>query len=685
MSNCAAGAAPKFPASLMSRPFSWGILGTGAIAHTFARGLAHARLSRLAAVASRTSDKARAFAAEFAGSRPHDSYEALLADPEINAVYISTPHPAHATWAIRAAEAGKHILCEKPLGMNHAEGMVIAEAARAGGVLLAEAFMYRHAPQTDRIVEIVRQGILGEVKFVQATFGFRIAYDPAKRHFSNALGGGGILDVGCYPVSFARLIAGAVVNQRFVNPTEVKGCAALNPVTGTDDWAAATLIFPGGLVAQAATGVALAQDNSVRIYGTGGWLHVPTPWIPAREGGVTRFYLHRPGGAHEEIVVETSDWLYAIEADALATAALAGAREVAAMSVADTLGNLTALDAWRQSAGLTYHAELPENFSQTISGRPLRFRGKKSIPTASLAGLDKPVARLVMGCDNQRAMPHAAAMWDDWFERGGNCFDTSFHYGGGVPEKLLGHWLRHRGVRSECVLIVKGAHTPLCTPEWVSRQLQQSLERLQTDEADIYIMHRDNPDVPVGEFVDVLDEHARAGRIKIFGGSNWSIERFQKANAYARRKGRREFTVLNNNFSLARMVQPVWAGCVTASDPASRRWLKRTQTPLFAWSSQARGFFTERAGPDRRDDPELVNSWYSEDNFLRRSRAHVLARERGVQPINIALAYVLAQPFPIWPLVGPREIAETVSTLGVLDVTLTPNELAWLNLGRTQP
>jgi aryl-alcohol dehydrogenase-like predicted oxidoreductase len=240
--------------------------------------------------------------------------------------------------------------------------------------------------------------------------------------------------------------------------------------------------------------------------------------------------------------------------------------------------------------------------------------------------------------------------------------------------------MRSRGVRGEAVVICKGAHTPFCTPEWLTRQLVESLERLQTDHADIYIMHRDNPDIPVGEFIDVLDGHASSGRIKAFGASNWSIKRFEEANAYAREKGRREFTLLNSNFSLARMVEPVWNGCVSAGDPKSRKWLQAHSVPLFAWSSQARGFFTDRAGPGKLSDAELARCWYSEDNFRRRDRAVALASELGVSPINVALAYVLCQPFPTWALVGPRDISETVSTLGGLPVRLTPKQLSWLNL-----
>jgi aryl-alcohol dehydrogenase-like predicted oxidoreductase len=128
------------------------------------------------------------------------------------------------------------------------------------------------------------------------------------------------------------------------------------------------------------------------------------------------------------------------------------------------------------------------------------------------------------------------------------------------------------------------------------------------------------------------------------------------------------------------MVEPVWNGCVSAGDPKSRKWLQAHSVPLFAWSSQARGFFTDRAGPGRLSDAELARCWYSEDNFRRRDRAVALASELGVSPINVALAYVLCQPFPTWALVGPRDISETVSTLGGLPVRLTPKQLSWLNL-----
>jgi aryl-alcohol dehydrogenase-like predicted oxidoreductase len=356
------------------------------------------------------------------------------------------------------------------------------------------------------------------------------------------------------------------------------------------------------------------------------------------------------------------------------------------MPVADTLGNMAALDAWRKSAGLVYASEKPGFAFPTISGQPLRKRADATrMPTIKVPGVPVAVSRLVMGCDNQSTMPHATAMFDDFFERGGNIFDTAYVYGGGQQERLLGHWIRMRGVRGQVAVMVKGAHTPECYPEALTRQLRESLERLQIECADIYLMHRDNLDVPVGEFVDVLNEHARAGRIRAFGGSNWTLERLREARAYAEKKGLQPFRCVSNNFSLARMVDPVWAGCVSAADPRMKQWLAETETTLLAWSSQARGFFTDRAHPDKREDAELVRCWYSDDNFKRRDRAIELARHKGVAPINIALAYVLNQPFAAAALIGPRTIAETVSTLGAVGLELSEAELKWLNLESDEP
>ncbi len=668
----------------MSTSLSWGILGTGRIAGIFAQGVARSHHSRLGAVGSRTQANADRFAKEFNVPKAHGSYEALLADPAVQAIYVAVPHPQHTEWVVKAAEAGKHILCEKPAGLNYAEMMVMAEAVRAHGVLFMEAFMYRCHPQTAKIVEIVRSGVLGEIRLVQAAFGFNAGFNASSRLWANAAGGGGILDVGCYPVSMARLIAGAISGQPFLDPVSVTGAGQLHPETGVDVVTAASMKFPNGLVAQVSTSVGVTQDNSLRIYGTNGSLHVPSPWIPPSDGATAKMTLSA-NGKTEEISIVTPGALYGLEADAVAAALAEGKRETTAMPIADTLGNLAALDAWRASIGLVYEQEKPQNFLHTHTRRPLRRRADAVIPHAQIAHLNKPVSRLIYGCDNQLTMAHGAAVWDDYYERGGLTFDTAYVYGGGHQERLLGQWVKNRGVREEVSVIVKGAHTPNCNPEDLLREFNESLGRLQFDYADIYMLHRDNLEVPIGEFVELLNEQVRAGRIRTFGGSNWTLERIAAANRYAKRKGLQGFSVVSNNFSLARMVEPVWDGCIAASDPESRRWLKKNQFPVLAWSSQARGFFTERAGRDKRDDEQLVRCWYSDDNFERRERAITLAKKKGVTPIAIAAAYVLAQPFPTFALIGPRLISEMVSSLPCLGVELSPREVAWLNLERERP
>ncbi|HEX4139807.1 MAG TPA: aldo/keto reductase, partial [Candidatus Methylacidiphilales bacterium] len=613
---------------------TWGILGTGAIAHTFARGLARSRTGKLVAVGSRAQASAEAFAKEFGLDRAHGSYEALLADPDVQAVYISTPHPSHAEWCIKAARAKKHILCEKPLTLNHAEAMVVAEAAREHGVFLMEAFMYRCHPLTAKLVELIRSGAIGQVGVIQASFSFHAGFSAGGRLFNNELGGGGILDVGCYTTSIARLVAGAAQGQPFANPLRISGYAHLHPETRTDLYAVASAEFPGGILAQLATGVALNQNNGVRVFGSEGSLHVPSPYVPARDGGSSTIFLTRKGSAKpEEIVVTTGDHLYALEADSVGDALAQGRLESPHMPVADTLGNMAALDAWRTSSGFVYESEKPAFSFPTVSRDPLRRRTDAPMTYAAVPGVEIPVSRLVMGCDNQQNIAHAVAIFDDFFARGGNAFDTAYVYGGGLQEGLLGRWIAQRGIRSEVAVIAKGAHTPLCTPEYLDKQFRESLDRLQTSYADMYLMHRDNLQVPVGEFVDLLNEHHRAGRIKAFGGSNWTLARLQEAEAYAAKKGLQKFTCASNNFSLARMVSPVWADCISAKEPAFMKWIAETGMALLAWSSQARGFFTGRAHPGKREDAELVRCWYSDDNFQRRERAIELARRKGVEPI----------------------------------------------------
>ncbi|MEM8768181.1 MAG: aldo/keto reductase [Pseudomonadota bacterium] len=661
----------------------WGILGTGNIARTFARAADQSSRNELVAVGSRTQDQARAFADKQSGAVAAMSYAELLQAPEVDAVYVATPHPTHAGLTIAALEAGKHVLCEKPLGLNHAEVMAMVDAARESERFLMEAFMYRCHPQTERLLELVRDGAIGELRHLSASFGFQVPEQPESRLFANSLGGGGIMDVGCYPISVARLFAGR-------EPAELTGTAHLG-ATGVDHWACASLAFEGGLSAQLATGITLNLDNAIELYGSEGRISVPNPWMGSDADGTWAFTLTRQGSEPEKITGQAEP-LYVLEIDHVADCVADGTLSSPAMSWEDSLGNARCLDDWRKAAGVRFEPE-------TTAGHPGPIRGTLKRPkmlamAGSVPGLERPVSRLVMGCDNQPGMAHAAILWDHYFSLGGNCFDTAYIYGGGRMETLLGAWQEARGIRDEIVIIGKGAHTPDDHPEAIAPQLAESLTRLRTDAVDVYFLHRDNLDVPVGEFVDAVNVEIRAGRIRTWGGSNWTLERVKAANAYAAETGQQAMSAISNNFSLAHMVKALWPGVKTATEPAFRAYLAETGMALMPWSSQARGFFTpwaeEVMAQTGRENPvitgvqptmaELAETWFSEDNFERRRRAVSLAEERGVTPIQVALAYVIAQPVPCFPLIGPRQLEETRSSLAALDVSLSAAECAWLNL-----
>ncbi|MBN8217400.1 MAG: aldo/keto reductase [Spirochaetes bacterium] len=665
-----------------TKKLRWGILGTGGIAKAFARGVAHSRTGVLAAVGSRSADGAEKFGAEFGVPRRHPSYEALLADREVDAVYIATPHPFHAELSMRAAEAGKHVLCEKPASLNAAMVAAVIECAQRHKVFFMEAYMYRCHPQTAKLVDLIRSGAIGEVRHIQAAFSFHGGFNPEKRLFNNALGGGGILDVGGYPTTMARLVAGVALGREFAEPVEFKAVGMIGE-SRCDEWSCAVAKFEKGITAELSTGVSVMQDNVVRIYGSAGNLVVPTPWVVSREGGVSKILLKKNSEKDvQEILVETPEWLYGIEADTVAENLAAGQAKFPAMSHADTLGNIRLQDAWREQIGLEYDAEKEAGWSLPLHKRPLVRRKDAPMIYGKVPGLEKPVARLVMGVDNQNTLSQACVMFDDYFERGGNAFDSAYIYGGGKHETNLGTWIRLRNLREQVVILDKGAHTPFCDPASLTKQHLESLQRLQTDYVDIYMMHRDNTDIPVGEFIDVMNEHQKAGRMRVFGASNWTIERLQAANDYAKKKGLNTFSAVSNNLSLARMVNPVWGGSLSFSDPASRAWLTKNQVALMPWSSQARGFFVpERARPDLLADKSLSHCWYSDDNFQRQARALELAKKKGVSGVTIALAYVLSQPFPTFPLIGPRVPAETADSFRGLGLMLTPEECKWLNLG----
>lgn len=342
-------------ASPCPQPLRWGIVATGRIAGIFAGDLASARESVLQAVGSRTLASAERFASEQGITREHThgSYAALFADEKVDAVYVATPHPEHKRMVLAALAAGKHVLCEKPMGMTLAEVEEMQAAALAAKRTLMEAWMYRCHPQTARLVELVRAGEIGELRHVQGVFSFSKEFDPSHRLWNKSLGGGGILDVGGYPLSYARLLAGVARGQAFAEPEELHAVGRVHAVAGVDEYTSAILRFAGDITAEVSCGVGLRQQNYLRIYGTAGWIEVRLPYVITRETEATIIEVHRAGQEQvERITILADRGLYAYEADSFAAAVKRGQLEVEACTWADSRGNMAALTQWRQRLGL---------------------------------------------------------------------------------------------------------------------------------------------------------------------------------------------------------------------------------------------------------------------------------------------------------------------------------------------
>lgn len=342
---------------MISNKIRWGIIGTGNIARVFAKGIADSRTGKLFAIASRNLSNAQIFGKEFDVPFQYGSYEALIADPKVQVVYIALPHVFHAEWAIRAANAGKHVLCEKPLAVNYTEAQAMVDAARCNDIFLMEAFMYRCHPQTDKLIELLRSKVIGDVRIIQATFSFQAEFDLTNRALSNELGGGSILDVGCYPISMARLIAGVDLGKEHAEPIEIYGASHIGDLSHIDEWSVCCLKFPRGILAQVAAGVFLKQENVVRIFGSDGNIFIPSPWVPGgRDPGITKIFVRKRGeNRPQEIITETKTGLYSMEADIVANSI--SRRQSEAMSWEDSLGNMKTMDRWRQIAGVSYPSD----------------------------------------------------------------------------------------------------------------------------------------------------------------------------------------------------------------------------------------------------------------------------------------------------------------------------------------
>ncbi len=311
-------------------------------------------------------------------------------------------------------------------------------------------------------------------------------------------------------------------------------------------------------------------------------------------------------------------------------------------------------------------------------------------------GIDKPISRLVQGTMmiHPDHLEESFALLDEVYALGCTTFDTAHVYGGnGNSERAFGQWVRDRGVRDKIVILGKGAHhsqdRQRVTPYDIQADLSDSLARFQLGHIDLYMLHRDDPTVPVGPIVEVLNEELNAGRINAFGGSNWDHRRIEEANEYADRHNLTPFVASSPNFSLARQVEEPWDNCITVSGiegEEARAWYLEHKMPLFTWSSLAGGFFSGRFRRDNLDtfqsymEQVCVRSYCYEENFQRLDRVEELADAKGLTIPQIATAYVMSQQVEIFALVGCQNGDEFRSNVEAMELRLTPEEIAWLEL-----
>ena len=302
--------------------------------------------------------------------------------------------------------------------------------------------------------------------------------------------------------------------------------------------------------------------------------------------------------------------------------------------------------------------------------------------TVHIEALGRSVSRLGMGSMifSPERKELVFELLDRFREHGGNLIDSSEVYGGGESEKAIGLYFAERGCREDWVMLDKGcADVSLVDPDNVRRAIRVNLERLGTDYIDLWVAHRDNPATPIGDIVETLNEERAAGRIRAFGGSNWTRERIDAANEYADRHGLMGMCCSSPNVCLAIPNEPWWPDCTHATDD-DVAWSAETGIPLFAWSSQGRGFFLDDCSPENTANEALVRVYHNADNFERLRRARRLAADKGLAPIQIALAYVLNLPSPTIGLVGPATTAEVDSCVEASRLKLTEAEKDWLNL-----
>lgn len=319
---------------MANKVLNWGLLSTARINRALITPLRASKRNHLLAVGSRTQESADRYARDRTIPKAHGSYESLLADPEVDVIYNSLPNLFHAEWTIKAVEAGKHVLCEKPLALSVEEVDAVQEAASKYGRVVAEAFMYRHHPQTLKVQEIVKSGSLGTLKLIRGSFSFVLTRDGDVR-LDPALGGGSIWDIGCYPISYARTVAGE-------NPIDVFGWQVTGP-TGIDETFVGQMRFADDIHAQFDCSFVIPFHAFMEIIGSEGTLNTPNPFKPGID---EKIFLTREGKT--ETIKIKGEELYLGEVENMADAILLGHEP--RISLADSRANVAVISALLESA-----------------------------------------------------------------------------------------------------------------------------------------------------------------------------------------------------------------------------------------------------------------------------------------------------------------------------------------------
>jgi aryl-alcohol dehydrogenase-like predicted oxidoreductase len=315
--------------------------------------------------------------------------------------------------------------------------------------------------------------------------------------------------------------------------------------------------------------------------------------------------------------------------------------------------------------------------------------------TGVIQGVTRPVSRLIQGTLmlSRLSEPDAFALLDAVHGAGALAFDTAPVYGAGRAESVLGRWVRQRGVRQSVVIIDKGAHPGpeghRVSPQALRQDVAQSLAALGVDSIDLYLLHRDDPAVPVGEIIDCLNEQRGAGLIDAFGASNWSHERIIEANAYARRSDQLGFVASSPELNLLTPASS-WPGCLSiggAEGAAARAWYRQSQLPVLAWSPVAGGFlsgqFTRESSraPQTAQERRLVEFYGTEQNFQRLDRLREWAARRGLPLARAALGYVASHSLDLFATVGCHSAHEFGECKAGLELRMSAEELFWLENG----